>query len=534
MGTRALYHELTPDFRPDAATPGRRDVLLAGAAGLGGVAALGATAFSGRALADPVARGGTTFSARHVADLARRAAKAPFHEVARHTPALPTLAYDEYRDIRFNPERAVWRRDGLAAQLQFFPLGHLTDRPVDIFIVDGDRARPAKIDPASFSIGAVARKKIKAVPGAAAGFRIHGPINRPDYFDEHTVFHGASYFRAVGRGQVYGLSARGLALDTAQPRGEEFPLFKSFWIETPVKGEMRVVVHALLDSPRVCGAYRFEILPGDDTVMNVSCELFPRRDLSHVGVAPLTSMFLHGPGCQRIGGDFRPAVHDSEGLLILNGRGEQLWRPLSNPKTLQVSAFMDRNPKGFGLVQRDRSFQAFEDLEALYEKRPTAWVEPGEGWGAGHVELVEIPTDKEIHDNIVCYWKPADALRAGGAYRFSYTLRFTGREPVTRSNVGRVFKTRAGFGEQRDTARFVVDFVGIDQSDKDAPLAAKLVSGSAEATSKVVLQNNPEIGGVRASFDVAMAGLATADLRLDLLRRGRPVSESWFYRWVRW
>ncbi len=262
-------------------------------------------------------------------------------------------------------------------------MGWLYNLPVEIWLVDDGTAKRLKADSNLFSLGPLIKDAEPNAPYGFSGFRVHGPINRPDYFDEYVVFQGASYFRAVGRGQLYGLSARGLAVNTARPGGEEFPIFRSFWVEKPKLGARSIVIHALLDSVSTTGAYRFQVEPGEATIIDVEATLYPRRPLTHVGIAPLTSMYLHGPGHHRIDDDFRPAVHDSDGLAIYNGNNECIWRPLTNPRTLQTSAFLDRNLKGFGLCQRARSFHSFEDLEARYEKRPTLWIEPKGTWGPG-------------------------------------------------------------------------------------------------------------------------------------------------------
>ena len=276
---------------------------------------------------------------------------------------------------------------------------------------------PLQPDNALYEFGAlVGQPKADTPPIGFSGLRINSPINRPNVFDEVLVFQGASYFRGVSRGQAYGLSARGLAIDVAQPSGEEFPFFRTFWVERPARSSRQLVVHALLDSPGATGAYTFRIAGGAPTTVDVDVKLFPRRDLMHVGVAPLTSMFLFGGNNRSRMSDFRRAVHDSDGLAIAT-QGEQLWRPLANPRRLQVSAFSVQDLKGFGLIQRHRSFSDYEDLEANYERRPSAWIEPVGSWGNGTVRLVEIPSEEEIHDNIVAYWNPLEPYAQGPGLR---------------------------------------------------------------------------------------------------------------------
>ena len=218
------------------------------------------------------------------------------------------------------------------------------------------------------------------------------------------TFLGASYFRGLAKGQKYGLSARGLAINTAEMIGEEFPIFKEFWLQKPKTKDKVITLYALLDSKSVSGAYRFEIIPGANTIMNIEAHLFPRENIQKIGIAPLTSMFLFGENNKNDFDDFRLEVHDSDGLLVHNGHGEWLWRPLDNSKKLRISSFVDNGVKGFGLLQRDRDLSNYQDFEANYQSRPSAWVEPLENWNDGYVQLVEIPSRQEIHDNIVAYW----------------------------------------------------------------------------------------------------------------------------------
>ncbi len=480
---------------------------------------------------------GEPFQQDLVRKLAEKLAQKPFAKPSVDVPEpFNKLTYDQYRDIRFRVDQALWRQDKLDFEIQMFPLGFLYDMPVEIFTVEGGRARSLKADGRLFSLGPLITKNPEAkapdaAPFAFSGFRIHGPINRSDYYDEYAVFQGATYFRSVGRGQHYGMSARGLAINTARPGGEEFPVFRTFWIEKPAAGAPAIVVHALLDSASATGAYKFTIQPGAATVMDIEMTLFPRQAIAHVGIAPLTSMYLHGAAHRRINGDFRPEVHDSEGLALLNGKGERLWRPLTNPKKLQTSAFVDRDPKGFGLSQRDRSFASFQDLEAKYGTRPTVWVEPKGGWGEGYVELIEIPAEEEIHDNIVAYWKPAKPLEPGVAHTFAYRLHWGEAVPVSWPGA-RVQKTFVGASRKSGVYLFVIDFDGPAVKEmRDLPLAD--LSASAGGIGNVVVQRNPEISGLRVSFELNTGGVELSELRLALKMGEQLISESWLYRWTK-
>lgn len=474
---------------------------------------------------------GVAFPSDYVRKLAEGLAKAEYVKPKIDLPApFGALSRDQYRDIRFRTEQAIWRPERLDFELQLLALGWLYGTPVEMWLVEGGEARQLKADGKMFAIGPQIENPPADAPFAFSGFRIHGPLNRADVNDEYVVFQGASYFRAIGRNQTYGQSARGLALSTAQPTGEEFPIFRAFYVEKPKSGAPEIVVHALLDSVSVTGAYRFTIQPGEATVMDVDCTLFPRKPLTHVGLAPLTSMYLHGSANRRVDNDFRPAVHDSEGLAVLNGKGERLWRPLTNPRKLQISAFMDKNPKGFGLAQRDRSFAAFEDLDSRYERRPTTWVEPKGGWGDGYVELIEIPANEEIHDNIVVYWKPAKPLEPGTAHRFVYRLHWTERVPAAWSGA-RVRKTFVAASKNENVQLFVIDFDGPAVRElRDLPVAE--LGASAGTVNNLVVQRHPEIAGVRVTFELDTAGTEVAELRLALKTGDQLISETWLFRWT--
>jgi glucans biosynthesis protein len=265
--------------------------------------------------------------------------------------------------------------------------------------------------------------------------------------------------------------------------------------------------------------------------MDVDVELFPRRELTHVGFAPLTSMFLHGSANQRVDHDIRPSVHNSEGLAVWNGMGERLWRPLTNPKTLQTSAFVDKDPKGFGLSQRSRAFATYEDLEARFDRRPTAWVEPKGGWGDGYIELIEIPVTEEIHDNIVAYWKPASPLAAGKGHPFAYRLSWGTDVPVAWSGA-KVMKTHVANYASGDATLFVIDFDGPAVAELRELPAADLATSHGKVANLLV-QRHPEIQGLRVRFELHNGGTEVIELRLGLRLAGQLISESWLYRWTK-
>ena len=444
--------------------------------------------------------------------------------------ALANVGYDQYRMLRFDKAHALWRGTKVPWQVEFFHRGSIYKGRIDVNEVVDGRSIPVAYNPDLFSFGSAPRPTNEDL--GFAGFRLHAPINRPDYFDEVCAFLGASYFRAVAKGLGYGLSARGLAIKTANQGGEEFPYFKTFWIERP-KPDGRVgappapiTVHALLDSQSAAAAFRFVITPGTDTIFDTSVKLFPRVDIDEAGIAPLTSMFLFDGNERNRVDDWRPAVHDSDGLLMLTGHGETLWRQLDNPSRLQVSSFVDRGPKGFGLQQRKRVFSGYEDLESRYENRPCAWVEPLGDWGEGAVMLVEIPSDKEVNDNIVAFWRPKAKLQAGIAYDYAYKLHWSAAPPVKKLPAA-ITNTMIGPGDN-GSRLFVLDVAPLQQGARPQ-LDVTTDKGELRHLN---LGRNAGNGGWRISFELVPGRETAIELHGRLTDGSGPLTETWLYRWT--
>jgi glucans biosynthesis protein len=471
------------------------------------------------------------FDAAGVRNAARALAQKPFQAPSAPLPdGLKKLDYDQYRKIRFIPEKALWRGEAVPFQIQLFHRGFIFANRVDIFVVANGKAAPIRYSPGLFTFDDIPPPPADADLGFA-GFRIHAPINRSDYFDEVGVFLGASYFRAVAKGQTYGLSARGLAINTADPKGEEFPAFKSFWIEKPEPKTNSIVIHALLDSKSAAAAYRFTIRPGTTTVYDIEMNLYPRAEIKEAGIAPMTSMFFFDANDRGDVDDFRPGVHDSDGLIMRNGRGEELWRPLTNPTDLQISSFYDTNPRTFGLFQRQRDFSAYQDLESNFEKRPSLRVEPIGDWGNGEVRLIEIPTDSEVHDNIVAFWHPRDGLKEKGEYTYTYRLHWGKGE--TNLPLAEFVKTRVGAAGD-DGRLFVLDVVGDKLKSIKPENVRGIVTTNFGKVSNVVTQINPHTGGWRLSFNLSPEKQPVVELRAQLVQAQdeEPLSEVWVYRWT--
>lgn len=469
-------------------------------------------------------------------EAAKRAYQAPENDLP---DVVKKLTYDQHRAIRYRPDHALWRAEPVEFHLQAFYPGWVFQDTTSIFIGKGgvyqrhnfaasDFEYRPPLDPTKFQ---------DLNLDGVAGFRIHAPLERPDYFDELVTFLGASYFRALGMGTRYGLSARGLAINTATSDVEEFPRFTAFFVEEPQPGNDTIRLMAALDSASLTGAYSFAITPGPQTVIDVVARLYMRNEVTRLGIAPLTSMFTFGENDRTGRDDFRPEVHDSDGLYIQRSSGERLWRPLKNPPDLALSYFQETSPRAFGLLQRDRDFSHYEDTEARYELRPSLLIEPEGEWGAGTVELVEIPTDSEANDNIVAFWVPEDKPKAGGAVEYRYKMNW-GLLSVPPGELATIGATLVGVGGNgADTGatgrRFALNFVGgtianlppdaqLDPSI-DLPSNARLVNSS--------IGRLPD-GGWRLSLELEKLDSEPVELRVKLSMLQRVVSETWLYQWV--
>lgn len=482
-----------------------------------------------------------TFGFAEVEQRARELLTAPFDARTAVLPdPLERLDFDTWRDIRFRADRALLASANGPFRMQMFHPGFLYKRTVTVNVIRDGIPTPVPYAANLFDYGRTKFDKPLPASLGFAGFRLHYALNDPRIMDELISFLGASYFRFLGRGQRYGLSARGLAIGVGAKETEEFPFFREFWLELPGAGAETITVHALMDGESVTGAYQFIIYPGIDTVVEVTATIFTRRAVSRIGIAPLTSMFLRGERERRVVDDFRPELHDSDGLLIHTGTGEWLWRPLRNPQGLENSVFLDTNIRGFGLMQRDRTFEHYQDLDLNYELRPSYWVEPRDKWGEGRVELAEIPTGDETNDNIVAYWVPKNAVEANETLKFRYGIRSL--LDSTKLNPGgyvlNTYQTRArAFGSAEPVApgvtRFIVDFTGGDLAHYlPLPDTVQVVPSTSNGTiSGAFLVPSPKIKGFRAAIDVQVPPGQSADLRAFLRTGHRALTETWTLPW---
>ncbi len=463
-----------------------------------------------------------------------------------HTGEIPdmlaSLDYDSYQSIQFRHDHSLWADEGLAFQIRFFHLGRGFKDPVRMYEVVDGKAQHIAYDPRMFDFKKTGIKPERLSRDLDfAGFRVEF---HTDWVSDVAAFLGASYFRAVGAEKQYGLSARGLAIDCGLPRPEEFPIFKAFWLERPKKGIEVLTVYALMDSPSITGAYRFDIRPGSTLTMDIDAALYPRKTIERLGIAPVTSMFQMGENDRRMANDWRPEIHDSDGLAMLAGNGENLWRPLVNPTGVRVNSYFDENPQGFSLMQRDRNFEHYQDDGVFYEKRPHLWVEPkslnGKGWGKGAVQLVEIPTVDETFDNVVAFWNPETPPQPGQELLYSYRL-YWGTEVPRLPLLARVQATRTGIGgvigrpRHYFSWRFAIDFQGgvIPMLHKDTKVEPVISAsrGEVEVTSARPLH---AINGMRAMFDLKLTddSVEPINIRLFLRANGQVISETWIYQYT--
>ena len=473
----------------------------------------------------------------------RAMASQPHAPVTVDMPTFQNLDYDAYRMIQYRGDASRWADSATGYRLQAFHLGWLYNEPVKVFEVDGGMAQPIAFAPTDFTyhdaaIGAAAAAE--PFPGVA-GLRVNYPLNRPEALDELITFLGASYFRALGRNNIYGASARGLVLNSWIDVPEEFPRFSEFYIERPAEGAP-LVVYAALESPSVTGAYRFAITPASEaaqeSVMDVTARLYFRTDVKELGVAPLTSMFLYAEANRGGFDDYRPQVHDSNGLLVERESGEVMWRALNNSACRRNSELAETNPKAFGLYQRGRDFESYQDAGAHYERRPSIRVEPVSQWGQGMVRLIEIPAKLEADDNIVAYWIPSEPALAGQQREYSYRLVWGDLDPQANPAMAYVAETRAGVGgvsgveNEASLRKFVVDFKGGELDALPSGTAIDVLATVGGGTMRNSVLSRIEANGAwRLVMDVEAEPGATLELKAYLIGLGKKLTETWLYQW---
>ncbi|MCX4186922.1 glucan biosynthesis protein [Methylophaga sp. OBS4] len=481
---------------------------------------------------------GEMFSYAWLKGYAQALAEKTYVSQQRKLPeSLQKMSWDEYQQLHYNKDKALWRNEDSEFRIEMFHLGLNYDTPVHIYRLQDGKTTPVKYSASMFDYGqsGVNGDTLPKDLGFA-GFRMQFYT---DWKRDVMAFLGASYFRGVGKEMQYGLSARGLAVNTALPQPEEFPVFTNFWLEQPKPGSEITTIYALLDSLSITGAYRFDIQPGERLEVKVDAAVYPRKSIERLGIAPLTSMFMIGENDRRTDWDWRPEIHDSDGLAIHRGNGEWIWRPLNNPRNLRFNSYSDTSPQGFGLMQRDRNFDHYQDDGVFYNRRPSLWIEPINNWGKGAVQLVEIPTLDETFDNIVAFWNPEQPVVPGQELLYSYNM-YWGGPPVEPENA-KVVNTFTGLGgvigrkRQYYSKRFVIDFAGGNLSMLTKAAGVRpVITASAGKVEITSARPQDAIVGYRAIFDLVPPDNSTdpINLRVYLEADGQPLSETWLYQWT--
>jgi glucans biosynthesis protein len=508
----------------------RRDVLKFV---LGGLAAPAASADAVGQASAPTSD--QPFDHAQVVEMARALAAKPYRAPTSELPdPFTNLTYEQYAAIRLKPDRAIWAQNNFGFALEPLHRGSVFSTQMQINLVADGSVRTVPYDASRYDLGKLTAPSESREIGFS-GLRI---LRAGDdgMFRELAIFQGASVFRSLTNGQIPGVMARGLSIRTADPKGEEFPLFRALWVERPSVATRTLVIHAVLDSESVAGAYRFTMRPGEATIIDTECTLFPRATLDHIGLGAMQAAYLYGPLDRRRGDDVRPGVYEANGLQILNGAGEWLWRPLSNRDTLQISAFVDENPKGFGFLQRNRGFADFQDDDQHWEMKPSLWIEPLADWGPGFVTLDEIPAESQVNQNMIAYWRPRGSIPAGAEVSFAYRQFWCWNPPmgpplaVARlSRSGRV----PGAPANARRRRFLVEFAGETLASVANPGdISPTLTASPGTISNVRKFYLTERKAQRVAFDVDLGAEPMTELRLLLEAQGKPISETWLYRWT--
>lgn len=508
----------------------RRDVLAYLGASVAGVAyASSAGAQTPPAIIQTTLGEGQRFDPATVMNLARQLSRKAYVPPPNDLPdVFSNLNYDQYVAIK-SQRQPIWNADGRGIAVEPLHRGFVFSNAIDLFLVEDGVVRRVTYDPAQFDYGRLALPANLGDVGFS-GFRLVANSGDGKPFD-FAIIQGATFFRAIARGQNFGAIARALTLKPADPKGEEFPVFRAFWLERPAIGSNSITVHGVLDSESTSGAIRMTFRPGDMTIVDVETTLFPRVTIDHVGLGGIASTYFYGPNDRSNVDDIRPSVYESSGLQMLNGKGEWLWRPLQNPNTLQISAFVDQAPKGFGLLQRDRLFEVFQDDDQRFDRRPSLWIEPLGEWDQGSVQLLEIPTDAEINDNILTYWRPKAPMTAGSEVSFAYR-QYWCWTPPERPPLATVVTTRVGRGSGGRRRRFAVEFSTEALGENPPQDVKSVLTVGPGSFHNLRLWSYPERKAVRVGFELDPGNENACEMRLILEAGGKPISETWLYRWT--
>jgi periplasmic glucans biosynthesis protein len=470
---------------------------------------------------------GSAFDASLVIDAAKQLSQRAFvpPNVALPEP-FSALNAESYQAIGHRPERRIWADENYGYEIEPLHRGSVYTTPVSLSIVEQGVVKRIVYDPNRYTFGKLSPPANLPDLGFS-GFKL---FLKGEADMDFAVFQGATFFRSRAKAQEFGAVSRALAIKTGDTRGEEFPIFRAFWVERPGNDGI-ITVHGIADSESATAAFRFTLRPGDMTIIDTECTIFARIDIDHIGIGPIQGTFLFGPNRRRNIDDIRPQVHDVHGLQMLNGRSEWIWRPLNNPEQLQISSFMDENPRGFGLVQRDRDFSSFQDDDNRFDLRPTIWMEPIGDWGSGSVQLTEIPSNSELNDNIIAYWRPKEALLAGSRTAFSYR-QFWCWVPPESMPLAQTVGFRIGRGSTARRRRCMVEFAGDMFASSEIPGLVMSLSAYSGQISGSKMMINTARKTARITFELDPGSEPACEMRLLLTVGDKPISETWLYRWT--
>jgi glucans biosynthesis protein len=444
-------------------------------------------------------------------------------------PPFRGLTYEQYASIREQPGTAIWTAEKTGFTIEPLHRGFIFASPVELNLVADGQARRIIYDPALYDFGSLTVPD-KIGDMGFSGFRILAQASGGPAL--LAIFQGATFFRAVAAGQTPGAIARALSINTADTRAEEIPFFRKIWIERPSLAAAALVIYALIDSESITGACRFTLRPGEATIIDTECTLFARAAVDNLGLSAISAAHFSCPLGQRRSDDLRPCISETGGLQMLTGKGEWLWRPVSNRDTLQLSAFADENPRGFGFLQRDRFFDHYQDDDQHFESRPSLWIEPIGDWAQGALQLIEIPSDSEANDNIIAYWKPKQPLAAGSEVSYAYR-QFWCWSPPEQPPLAVAMQSRSGKGSAPKRRRFLVEFTGETLGEPET-LAAMKPNLNVAPGAILSLRSfaRPDNKSCRVLFEIDPGGESYTEMRLVLEAAGKPLSETWLYRWT--
>lgn len=484
------------------------------------------------------------FTFETLVSMARNSARCEYKERVTPLPkSLQNLDYSQYNLMRYNIDSDLWANDDLPFRVSFFPLGTtLYSLPVEIYEIDNETLiSKVPFSPKFFQYEDQVKFIKDQMPEDAgyAGFKLRYKPKGSSYPDEFAAFLGNSYFRIICDGSSYGLSNRGLAINTGVENvPEEFPAFEKFYLVKPSKGDESIIIYAFLNGRSVTGAYSFKITPGTEASVDVKSVLFLRNKVNLLCLAPITSMFWFTLGEPDNFYDYRPSVHNSEGLVLSDGKND-IYEPLTNypfHKMINDDISCD-SLRYFGLVQRDREYNRYMDPGVKYHLNPNCLIVPQNNWREGSLRLFVLPTLTEWMDNINLFWIPKTLPEPMEPINFDYKILYSLKEP--KNTLSFVKYTNLG----QDLINCKNTIFALSFADKDAIIEkSKDIKIDLQVPSDVIIASPPSIEKIifndtwRVLFTLTIhKKLAYEDkpfiIKCTLKDNGKSISEEWYFLW---